>query len=281
MNQEKTTPTERLYTAVNSFLSEQGENQSTLHYHLGFNYATEALADKLDNLGISSDWHVVDLCCGWGAPTRYLAERFDCNIIGLDLTQANIDAAKRFTSGTPLDSLITFMRGDARDIPLEPKEVDLIWSQDGFCHIPNRSLVFRECYRVLRPGGYLVFTDYLQGDFITEDELKAFSRAWTVIDLETIDTYPSLIMDAGFNLISVEEVGREYVVENEKHNSSQGKGTYLQEIAAYYENVGAKVIETSGRSMYLQILEQRKMEIYFAMGKLALGRFICRKPATV
>ena len=54
-----------LYTHINDMLDAEGQIQAFIHYHFGYTYATERLADKLEGLGVDSSWHVLDLCCGW------------------------------------------------------------------------------------------------------------------------------------------------------------------------------------------------------------------------
>ena len=162
-----------LYTHINDVLDAEGQIHGVVHYHLGFTYATEQLAGKLEGLGVDSSWHVLDVCCGWGVPTRYLADRLGCRITGVDVTQRSIDFAKKVTEGTNVEPLITYKQGSALQLSIDDGSVDLVWSQDGFCHIPNRPRVLAECFRVLRPRGHLVFTDWLRGEFITEEEFEA------------------------------------------------------------------------------------------------------------
>jgi len=46
-----------LYTLINDLSDERGQSmQGTIHYHLGFQYATEALADKLADVGVDASW---------------------------------------------------------------------------------------------------------------------------------------------------------------------------------------------------------------------------------
>ena len=76
-----------LYTHINEILDGEGQIQGFIHYHLGFQYATEQLADKLEGLGVNSSWHVLDLCCGWAVPTRYVAGRLACRMTGVGMTK--------------------------------------------------------------------------------------------------------------------------------------------------------------------------------------------------
>jgi ubiquinone/menaquinone biosynthesis C-methylase UbiE len=268
-----------LYTHINDLLDAQGQIQGFIHYHLGFQHATEALADKLEGIGVDSSWRLLDLCCGWGVPTRYVAGRFGCRITGIDITQRSIDFARKVTEGTDVEPLVTFRQGSALELPVEAGEFDLVWSQDGFCHVPHRPRLLAECFRVLRPGGHLVFTDWLRGEFITPEELRAFCEAWSFPGVETLDSYPSLLATAGFEIVSQEEVGCEYAVAGDSESIRRGLPSFIQRVGAGETDDAAKFVEVHGRKAYLERLEREKMDIHFAQRKMALGRFVCVKPA--
>jgi ubiquinone/menaquinone biosynthesis C-methylase UbiE len=276
---EQVSQAAELYTHINDVLDAEGQMQAFIHYHLGFTYATAQLADKLEGLGVDSSWHVLDLCCGWGVPTRYVAGRLGCRITGVDLTQRSVDFARKVTEGTEVEPLVRYEQGSALDIPIEDGGVDLVWSQDGFCHAPNRPRVLAECFRVLRPGGYLVFTDWLRGEFITREEFAAFCGAWSFPGVETIDSYPPLLATAGFEMVSQEAVGREYAVAGETEAIETGITSLVQRAGSRDAAAIAQYIEDYGRDAHIAALERQKMDIHFAQGKMELGRFVCRKPA--
>jgi len=268
-----------LYTHINDVLDAEGQIHGFVHYHLGFTYATEQLADKLEGLGVDSSWHVLDVCCGWGVPTRYVADRLGCRITGVDITQRSIDFAKKVTEGTDVEPLITYKQGSALELPIEAGAVDLVWSQDGFCHIPNRPRVLAECFRVLRPGGYLVFTDWMRGDFITPEEFDAFCKAWSFPGVETSESYRKLLTAAAFEIVSQEKVGREYAVAADTEAIETGLSSLVQRAGGRDATKIEQYIEACGKDAHIAALEREKMDIHFAQGKMELGRFVCLKPA--
>ena len=54
MTQEKMTPPEMLYTGINQAWFGREEEQRNMHFHIGYDFATESLANKLETLGIHS-----------------------------------------------------------------------------------------------------------------------------------------------------------------------------------------------------------------------------------
>jgi ubiquinone/menaquinone biosynthesis C-methylase UbiE len=274
-SEQKVKPAAHLYTLINEL---QVGVQDAIHYHLGFQYATEALSDKLADVGVDASWRLLDVCCGWGVPTRFLADRFKRHITGVDITQRSIDLARQTTEGTEAASLITFQQGSALNLPSAPGEIDLVWSQDGFCHVPDRPRLLQECFRVLRSGGYLVFSDWMRGEYITAAEFERFCTAWSFQELETPDSYRSHLTGAGFEVLSQEEVGREYAAAGEAEFLKLGATSFIQRTAAKDTETAAATVGKYGLDVHLAQLERENMDIYVAQGKMALGRFVCRKP---
>ena len=267
-----------LYTHINDLRDTLGQRlESTIDYHLGTRYATEALGDKLAGLGVDSSWHLLDLCSGWGGPTHYVASRFGCVIVGVDITQRSVELAQQLTKESEVAHLISFRQGNALSLPIGEGEVDLVWSQDALCHIPHRRRALAECFRVLRPGGYLVFTDWLRTAYITKGELRAFSAAFAFPGLETVKSYQKMLASVGFEVQSAEGVGREYTHAAEALTVARGAPTFIQRTSGRDDENVRKIIEAHGLQAHLDRLEREKMDLYFAQGKLELGRFICQR----
>ena len=248
-------------------------------FHFGGKFATEALSTKLSDLQVDRSYHVLDLCCGWGGSSQHIAERFGCRVSGIDINSRSVDRARVLARGTPAEGLLSFTQADACDLPIDCATVDLIWSQDAFCHIPNRSRLLDECYRVLRPGGHLVFTDLLEGEYLTSEELNTLSVVWFFPSLETDQTYRSLLGQAGFIVVNSDDVGRQYMIAGEERNIENDKPTFLQRtVQDSYD--ATNQVELYGKEHYAASMELAKMGLYIAQGKMRIGRFVCSKPTS-
>ena len=109
---------------------------------------------------------ILDLGCGAGRTTINLFKNGFTNIIGLDIADKLIDFAKDYSNNNNLD--IDFVVGDATKLEYDANTFDVvIFSFNGIQCIPglqNRRNVLKEVYRVLKPGGYFIFTAHDRHD---------------------------------------------------------------------------------------------------------------------
>jgi ubiquinone/menaquinone biosynthesis C-methylase UbiE len=100
---------------------------------------------------------LLEISCGYGGGAAYVARRWrPRRCIGVDLTEAPLRLAKqRFAS-----ERLGFLAGRADRLGLAPTSFDAVLSIEASHCYPSITMFFREVFRVLRPGGYLVLADY-------------------------------------------------------------------------------------------------------------------------
>lgn len=129
------------------------------------------MADKVaDQLTPVS--RVLDMGSGYGGAARYLAKRFGCSVVALNLSEAENERCRTLNAEQGLDDKIQVIDGSFEQVPAVDQSFDLVWSQDAILHSGNRKVVIEEVARVLRPGGRFVFTDPMQADQCPEGVLQ-------------------------------------------------------------------------------------------------------------
>jgi SAM-dependent methyltransferase len=130
------------------------------HFHTAGPLATARMADRLSP---GADDTVLDIGCGVGGPARYLADRFGCQVIGVDLTPEFIEIADMLSERTGLADRVDARVGDATALELDEASVDHAWTQHVAMNIADREALYAETRRVLKPGGRFVLFDVIDG----------------------------------------------------------------------------------------------------------------------
>ena len=184
-------------------------NEDILQNYDQDHYDGVAANDVLADLAaIDKNCHVLDVCCGMGGPSRYLAHNYGCQVTGIDLTQSRIDGATRLTDMAGLDDRVTFRCANALDMPFDDQTFDVVISQEAFCHIPDKDQLIAQCVRVLKPGGRLAFTDILKTGSTTQAALERLNRDLAYNQLGSLDSYRQRLTDRGCAAIKVEDLSQ-------------------------------------------------------------------------
>ena len=129
-------------------------------FHVRGRKATLELAR---DVGVERRMKVLDVGCGLGGASRYLAREFGCRVIGLDLSAEYCRVAASLTRRLGLEELVSFKQGNALDIPYLDSSFDIVWTQHAAMNVSDKSRLYQEMWRVLRPGGKLAIYDVLAG----------------------------------------------------------------------------------------------------------------------
>jgi len=101
--------------------------------------------------------HIAEVGCGRGGGADYVARTFQPkSMIGMDLNQKATEFCK---TNYKVDGL-RFQQGDAMNIEFPENEFDALINVESSHRYPDFPLFLKEVYRVLKPGGHFLFTDF-------------------------------------------------------------------------------------------------------------------------
>jgi SAM-dependent methyltransferase len=167
------------------------------HFHTAGPIATARMADLLAPASTDT---VLDAGSGLGGPARYLADRFGCRVIGVDLTPLFVDVGHLLNERTGFDERVDLRVGDITALDLADASVDHVWTQHVAMNIADRPGLYRELRRVVKPGGRFAIFDVIDGGggelllpvpWATEPQHS---------HLVTRDELHTLVTDAGFRI---------------------------------------------------------------------------------
>jgi ubiquinone/menaquinone biosynthesis C-methylase UbiE len=178
-------------------------------FHIGGRQATDNLIDQLN---FSEQHHVLDVGCGLGGATRYVANKYNNRVTGIDLTPEYIETGRVLCAWVKLDKHITLELGSALSMPFQDNMFDGGYMLHVGMNIEEKALLFSEIYRVLRPGSSFGVYDVMRqknGELIYPVPWATDS---STSKLSTPVQYKQALNDAGFK-VSRENNRRDFALE--------------------------------------------------------------------
>ena len=178
-------------------------------FHIGGRFATEHF---LDQLNFSRQGHLLDVGCGLGGAARFVANRYNYQVTGIDLTQEYIDTGNVLCAWVKLDKHITLQQGSALSMSFPDESFDGGYMMHVGMNIDDKAQLFNEIYRVLRPGALFGVYDVMRD----KDGELTYPVPWatdnSTSNLSSPEQYTQALCDAGFE-VSTENNRRDFALD--------------------------------------------------------------------
>jgi SAM-dependent methyltransferase len=163
--------------------------------------------DPITLAGLETGQSVLDLGSGAGIDVFMAARQVgpEGYVIGVDMTPAMLEKANRNKAQLGLDN-VEFRQGYIEALPVEDNTIDVAISNCVINLSPDKAAVFRELFRVLRPGGRVAVSDMVtQGKFSAQERADASAWAGCITGAEDVADYVAAMRAAGFVDIGVQD----------------------------------------------------------------------------
>lgn len=171
--------------------------------HIGGFAQSKILADLA---GIGRGEKVLDLCSALGAGLRFLAKFYGARGFGLDATDRMLEKAASRTAEDGLAGQIEFRKGNVESIPWSDGFFDVVWGEDAWCYVENKDRMVAEAARVLRKGGRIAFSDWVEGPKGWNEETAARICGFMKFPyVESRKSYEDMLEKNGFSIRSSED----------------------------------------------------------------------------
>ena len=168
--------------------------------HMGGYAATDAL-HRLCHLEEARE--VLEVGCGIGIGPAYIARRFDCQVMAVDISDNMLSWARQRARREGVVDRIAFRKADVCDLPFEDDRFDAVIAESVLAFVEDKEGAIGELIRVTRPGGYVGLNEsywtqpppgllahslYIGPAIITEAEWRAIWEA-TGLEARTIQAH--------------------------------------------------------------------------------------------
>ncbi|MBI4515601.1 MAG: methyltransferase domain-containing protein [Deltaproteobacteria bacterium] len=225
--------------------------------------------DLAESAGIGAGLNGVDLCCCNGAGMRFLVRfRNVAAMTGVDATTTVVERGRERCVQEGLADRIRFVQADVCNSGLPGASADFVWGEDAWCYVTDKAKLVAEAARVVKAGGTIAFTDWVEGPKgLTDAEAERFMRFMKFPTLQDIPGYARALADNGCTVQAADDTGRFAPYMDLYLSMIDMQLTYdaLRIIGFNAEVMGA----LAGEMMFIRELAHA--------GKVAQGRFIARR----
>jgi SAM-dependent methyltransferase len=234
--------------------------------HIGGFKSSMDLADKA---GIAPDTTGIDLCCCNGGGMRFLVRfRQVASMTGVDATAAVVERGRRYTQKEGLAGKITFQLADVCDSGLPEARADFVWGEDAWCYVVDKAKLIAEAARLVKPGGTVAFTDWIEGPAgLDEAEAARFMTFMKFPNVQDLEGYRRLLVENDCDVTLAEDTGRfaPYV------------DLYLQMVDMQLTSDALRIIGYDMDAMLGLAGEMQFMQQLAHARKIAQGLFVARR----
>lgn len=167
------------------------------------NLGGRVILDELGNrAGLGPGDAVVELCSGQGATCRYLAERFGCDVTGVEMNPRQVERARRRLAEGPAGAAarVRFVEADVLGWR-EPGAFDAAVSLDSMMLIGDVPRALANARASLRPGGRLMVVTIAAGPRLDEGLRRLAWETDGMVSLLAAEDYAGLFREAGFERV--------------------------------------------------------------------------------
>ena len=251
------------------------------HIHHGYyedsqvitpNEAQEKLIKKLaDKLKIARNNKILDVGCGMGGSSLYLAQNYQAIVTGITLSSKQVAIAFQQAQEQNINT-VTFKVEDALELKsIENNSFDIVWSLESCEQFFDKNLFIQEAFRVLKPGGKLLLATWCSSEEEYAGEYaKKYQNLCLAFDLPympTINHYQQLLNHQNF-IVETAEDWSPFV--------KQSWNIGLSLLSAYHF---LKILRIGGWRGFRFAKQIKLMQEAFEQSRVCYGVFFAVKPA--
>jgi tocopherol O-methyltransferase len=232
--------------------------------------AQEKLIEKLlVPLEISPQDKILDVGCGMGGSSLYLAKKYRATVTGITLSQKQVDMATQLAKEASIEN-VNFKVEDALSLEsFSDNSFDIVWSLESCEQFYDKQRFIQQAFRVLKPGGRLMLATWCSGaDEYAGSQAEQYRKLCAALQLPympTIDCYAHLLQQQGF------------IIGHKLDWSTHVKQTWAVGLASLRSYSFLKIFRMSGWRGLLFARQGKLMQEAFNQQRVTYGVFFAGK----
>ncbi len=166
---------------------------------------TELLIKKAQ---IKKNSSVLDIGCGVGGSSRYLASKLNCKVKGITISEKQVEIAESLSRN--MKNSPTFEVMDANNLSFKEK-FDVLWAVEMISHLDKRGKFFKNCARIMQKGNIICIADWMKDEHIGRDAEKEYIAPLEhgmLVKLSTPNQYVKYLEENGLKVRYVEDISK-------------------------------------------------------------------------
>ncbi len=213
---------------------------------------------------------LLDIGCGVGAPTLAVAKlEPTLQVTGVDVDADLITIAKRHALEQGFADRSEWLVSEPEgQLPFEDQQFDIVYGKESWLHVADKSSFFKECARVLKPGGLLVTLDWMHRSIDYTPQMQSFAQAdGLTFHFCTLQQYQNALGQVGFKI--------QRCVDNSSYHLK-----YAQDDVAFLTGTAkATLIQKLGVATYQAYLNSWQLQVkIFESGEMQTYLIHAQKP---
>ena len=160
----------------------------------------ELTVKLLKNTTIDSNTHILDVGCGTGQTSAFIAKKYCCHVTAVDVNEEMLN--KSYDRFKKEELNVILQKANAEELPFAPRSFDILLSESvtAFTNI-NKAL--KEYNRVLKPLGTLIAIEITSTSKLDSRDMSNIKNVYNIDRILTNEEWIRALNEAGFNSIEI------------------------------------------------------------------------------